>query len=319
MPGAIALVGDSISSRHNLKILTKDTNFMQRVLGRFSFDFTDKLLLVDNQVMSAATIISGKRVELTGHAYVDGGIRYKGCIIGNDGKRRSIEPTLVHDAGEGDARSGVAAVMLDRVVPQKEICSLLEAEAGGYKYLLPEMIGELSRHILPKMLLVENSNGVFALETALYQEKLILHIAVDSEMRVVGSIEISGSTTLHEARAVIDMELERESVPSSFRMKFQSAPVSLPQEVRRLAIHCMPTLVLLSDWRSKERALEKEFKRRQRRVQYLFDVLEMKDGDLYSSDEDEFGNRSRRRSGYGSGPDRARTAGGCTSISLSII
>ena len=148
-----------------------------------------------------------------------------------------------------------------KVITQDMMVSLIAGEPRArHEGLLASSSRAALCRVLAGRLKLVWADGGRSLETSLFKEHHHINVSVNGTNRhqVIGTVDITDTTTLRDARRMLETELDEGDVPEHYRIEFQSAPCSKHQETFRMAIDCLPCLVLLTKvsdaWGGGERA-----------------------------------------------------------------
>jgi hypothetical protein len=194
------------------------------------------------------------------------------------------------DADAGDVTCLVTATEATKMLMAKGFTS-----RAAQDILLPASFSSLCSALKSELKFVPDSRHEalpMCLCTALTVHTYALTVAVGKVSRnnVIGSLDIDDTTTLSELRLKIYTEFEDEDLfPESFRFQFQGTRCSRNQEKKRFAHHCLPTVLVVAN--SKSRTSN------QSRVNSFdgADLSKHNDDQLSSDDsDDDKGRRSKR-------------------------
>lgn len=218
-------------------------------------------LHLDRIVYQEVRRISGKSTTL--RALVTGNdltfqasiVATSACSLSND---ESPSQKLL-----GSSLIDTMGLNVSKVVPLSEMQLLVSSEPLDHqrRMLYPINRRALARYLASKLKLVEHpkqsdcsetsssQSTSYELETTLVSETRTIPVGVNGTNKeaLIGSVKIDDHTTLEQVRRLIAIELDDEDVPSgSYRFLYQRAPCSRRQEAYRLAVDCLPVIVILT-------------------------------------------------------------------------
>ena len=126
---------------------------------------------------------------------------------------------------------------------EAEILELIQSEGWPISLLEFNCRTRLAYRILDKLKIVEEYNK-FRLEPYNYAESRLLEIlrqvAVNKPSVSLGSVEINSHHSLTDLRALILHELDKDTIPKSYRFLYKGAPCAVRQEGFRKAWELLP-------------------------------------------------------------------------------